>query len=307
MAPAAAERREKFLGVLYALSSFALWGFNPIYFKAVAAVPSLEVLGHRIVWSVPFLALLVTAARGWGEVARAVRSRRIFAILLLTGAILASNWLLYIYAVSSGQILESSIGYYINPLVNVLLGFLVLGERLRPLQWLAVALAAAGVLNLAIVNGVFPWLGLSLAVTFGFYGLLRKLARVESAPGLFVETLILSPAALTYLTWLGLAGVGHFAAVSIGFDLLLMLAGPVTAVPLLLFASGVRRIDLATLGFCQYLSPTLQFLLAVLVYGEVFTPAHGVTFALIWIAVAIFSFEAFARARRARYIERQGA
>lgn len=279
------------MGALYALGSFALWGLNPIYFKTVAAVPVIELLGHRVIWSVPFLALLVALARRWPRVLDVLRNSRARSILMVTALILATNWSLYIWAVTSAQILQSGLGYYINPLVNMLLGTLVLRERLRPWQWGAVALASAGVLNLALAYGEFPWLALSLALTFGVYGLLRKIVAAESLDGLMVETLLLAPFALALLVYLGVTGRGSFGAVSTRLDLLLMLAGPVTAVPLLLFAAGARRLRLAALGFCQYLSPTLQLLLAVLVYGEPFTQAHLVTFGFVWVAIAIYSID----------------
>ncbi|MFZ5789269.1 MAG: EamA family transporter RarD [Pseudomonadota bacterium] len=291
--------RQTLTGALYALGAFALWGLNPIYFKTVAAVPVIEVLGHRVVWSVPFLALLVAFSRRWPRVLDVLRNSRARSILMLTALILATNWSLYIWAVASAQILQSGLGYYINPLVNMLLGTIVLRERLRPWQWAAVGLASAGVLNLALAYGAFPWLALSLALTFGVYGLLRKIVAAESLDGLMVETLLLAPFALALLIYLGLSGRGSFGAVSTRLDLLLMLAGPVTAVPLLLFAAGARRLRLAALGFCQYLSPSLQLLLAVAVYGEPFTQVHLVTFGCVWVAIAIYSVDSL-RGQRAR-------
>jgi chloramphenicol-sensitive protein RarD len=239
-----------------------------------------------VVWSVPFLALLAAFSRRWPRVLDVLRNGRARSILMLTALILAANWSLYIWAVASAQIVQSGLGYYINPLVNMLLGTIVLGERLRPWQWAAVGLASVGVLNLALTYGAVPWLALGLALTFGVYGLLRKIVAAESLDGLMVETLLLAPFALALLIYLGISGRGSFAAVSTRLDLLLMLAGPVTAVPLLLFAAGARRLRLAALGFCQYLSPTLQLLLAVVVYGEPFTPAHLVTFGCVWVAIA---------------------
>jgi chloramphenicol-sensitive protein RarD len=289
--PADAPERRTFVGALYALGSFGLWGLNPVYFKTVAAVPVIEVLGHRVVWSVPFLALLAAFSRRWPRVLDVLRNGRARSILMLTALILAANWSLYIWAVASAQIVQSGLGYYINPLVNMLLGTIVLRERLRPWQWAAVGLASVGVLNLALTYGAVPWLALGLALTFGVYGLLRKIVAAESLDGLMVETLLLAPFALALLIYLGISGRGSFAAVSTRLDLLLMLAGPVTAVPLLLFAAGARRLRLAALGFCQYLSPTLQLLLAVVVYGEPFTPAHLVTFGCVWVAIAIYSID----------------
>jgi chloramphenicol-sensitive protein RarD len=290
--------RKTLTGALYALGCFCLWGLNPVYFKTVATVPVIEVLAHRVVWSVPFLAILVALSRRWPHVADVLRNRRARSILMLTALILATNWSLYIWAVASAQIVQSGLGYYINPLVNMLLGTLVLRERLRPWQWAAVALAAAGVLNLAIAYGEFPWLAVSLAVTFGVYGLLRKIVAAESLDGLMVETLLLLPVALALLVYLAVIDAGSFGTVSTHLDLMLILAGPVTAVPLLLFAAAARKLRLAALGFCQYLSPTLQLLLAVAVYGEPFTPAHLVTFGCVWIAIVIYSLDSLRGQRR---------
>ena len=272
-------------GLAYALGAFGLWGLNPLYFKAVSAVPSIEILGHRVIWSTVFVAALVHQGRQWPQVLAALTQRRVLAMLAASGAILGLNWLIYIHAVESDQLLESSLGYYINPLVNVLLGRLFLGERLSGPQQAAVALAAAGVLNLTVSYGEVPWLGLSLAVTFAIYGLLRKVVTVESVPGLFVETLMLSPFALVLL----LSIHGSFGWSHPSTDLLLMLAGPVTALPLSWFTHAAKRLRLAVLGFCQYFSPTGQFLLAVFVFREHFGTAHYVTFACIWTAVAIFT------------------
>ncbi|HWA45252.1 MAG TPA: EamA family transporter RarD [Hypericibacter adhaerens] len=290
--------RKTLTGALYALGCFCLWGLNPVYFKTVATVPVIEVLAHRVVWSVPFLAILVALSRRWPHVADVLRNRRARSILMLTALILATNWSLYIWAVASAQIVQSGLGYYINPLVNMLLGTLVLHERLKPWQWAAVALAAAGVLNLAIAYGEFPWLAVSLAVTFGVYGLLRKIVAAESLDGLMVETLLLLPVALALLVYLAVIDAGSFGTVSTHLDLMLILAGPVTAVPLLLFAAAARKLRLAALGFCQYLSPTLQLLLAVAVYGEPFTPAHLVTFGCVWIAIVIYSLDSLRGQRR---------
>lgn len=298
MTPPPNHERKTLTGALYALGCFCLWGLNPIYFKTVASVPVIEVLGHRVVWSVPFLVVLVGVSRRWPQVADVLRSRRARSILMVTALILATNWSLYIWAVASAQIVQSGLGYYINPLVNMVLGTVVLRERLRPWQWAAVALAGAGVLNLSIAYGQFPWLAISLAVTFGVYGLLRKIVAAESLDGLMVETLLLLPFALALLAYLAVIGAGSFGAVSSHLDLMLILAGPVTAVPLLLFAAAARRLRLAALGFCQYLSPTLQLLLAVAVYGEPFTRAHIVTFGCVWIAIVIYSLDSLRGQRK---------
>jgi chloramphenicol-sensitive protein RarD len=274
------------LGVAYALGAFGAWGLNPLYFRAISGTPAIEIVGHRVVWSLPLLALMVLHAGQWRQVWFALTTRRTFAMLVASAFIVGGNWLLFIHAVVTNRLLESSLGYFMNPLANVLLGRLFLGERLTRLQILAVALASAGVLNLALAYGQVPWLGLSLASSFAIYGLIRKTVAVESLPGLFVETLLLSPVAIALLLSIG----GSFGRINRTIDLLLILAGPVTALPLLWFTHAARRLKLAVLGFLQFLSPSSQFLLAVFVFGEHFGPAHYVTFGCIWTAIAIFIF-----------------
>ncbi|HEY2890187.1 MAG TPA: EamA family transporter RarD [Dongiaceae bacterium] len=273
------------IGVAYALAAFFAWGLNPFYFKAVANIPTLEILGHRVVWSMLFLLPLILYARQFPQVIRALTGRRTFITLAATSIIVGINWLLYIHTVEVGRVLESSLGYYINPLVNVMFGRVFLGERLSRPQIVAAILAAAGVLNLVIAYGEVPWLALGLAVTFAIYGLLRKVVAVDALPGLFIETVMLFPFAVV-----GLALFGHdFSASDIKADLLLILAGPVTFLPLLWFTCAARRLKLSVLGFFQFISPSIQFLLAVFVFGEHFGHAHYVTFALIWIAILIFT------------------
>ena len=272
-------------GMLYALATFGAWGLNPFYFKAVDQFPAIEVLAHRVVWSSLLLAGLISWGRQWPRIWGAVTARRTLATLALTSLIIGGNWMIYIHAMDSDQVLEASLGYYINPLVNILFGRVFLGERLSRTQMLAVALAAIGVINLAVAFGEPPWLALGLAGTFATYGLLRKLARVEALPGLFIETLFLLPIALGLLLVLGT----RFGRVDPTTDLLLIAAGPVTALPLLWFTHAARRLRLSVLGFFQYLSPSCQFLLAVFAFGEHFGPAHYVTFACIWTAIAIFT------------------
>jgi chloramphenicol-sensitive protein RarD len=272
-------------GMLYALAAFGAWGLNPFYFKAVAEIPAIEVIGHRVIWSSLLLGGLIWYGGQWRQVVIAATTRRTIATLALTSIIIGANWLIYIQAIDTHRVLESSLGYYINPLVNILFGRLFLGERLTRPQLVAVALAGAGVLNLAIAYGEIPWLALGLAGTFATYGLLRKTAMVEALPGLFIETVILLPVALVLI--LGMSG--HFGTIGLGTDLLLVAAGPVTALPLLWFTHAARRLKLSVLGFFQYSSPSCQFLLAIFVFGEHFGPAHYVTFACIWTAIAIFS------------------
>lgn len=293
-------RRQALAGAAFAVAAYGAWGLNPIYFKALAQVPAIEILGHRTVWSVLLLAGLITVMRRWSQVAAALVTRRVWLTLIATTVILAGNWLLFIWAVNSGRVLEASLGYYMNPLVNVLLGVGALGERLTRAQLAAVLLAAIGVANLALQLGEVPWVSLGLALSFGVYGLLRKTAAVGSVEGLFVEVLLLLLPSLALLAWLDLQGIGHFTRESRWVDLLLILGGPVTALPLVWFTSAARRLKLAVVGFFQYLSPSLQFLLAVFVYGEPFSPARLVTFALIWTAIAVVSADSLRRLGAAR-------
>jgi chloramphenicol-sensitive protein RarD len=284
-------RSQATLGVLFAALAFGAWGLNPIYFKAVADVPPLEILAHRVLWSVPLLALLVTAARGWPGLREALSDRRTAVGIVISALILSVNWFIFIYAINSGQVLQSSLGYYMNPLLNVLLGMIFLKERLTKWQGLAVLLAATGVLNLAVQVGVIPWIALSLAGTFGVYGLIRKVIRLASLEGLFVETLLMLLPALGWIFYLSLTGNSHFLVTGWRTDILLLLAGPVTAVPLIWFASAARRLNYATIGLFQYIAPSCHFLLGVFLYDEPFGMANLVTFAFIWTALAIFSFD----------------
>ena len=286
-------------GIAFAVAAYGFWGFNPIYFKAVAEVPTLEVVAHRTLWTVLLLALLLTLSRRWPAVAEAIKDRRTLLLLGFSTLVISANWLIYIWAIYVERVLETSLGYYINPLVSVLLGVVVLGERLAPLQALAVALAVVGVLNLAIGAGGLPWVAISLALTFGLYGLIRKTARVGAAEGLLVETSLILPFALGYLIYLAAVGAGSFAVVDLETDLLLIASGPVTMLPLVWFAAAARRLPLSLVGFFQYIAPTGHFLLAVFVFGEPFTRTHLITFLLIWTAVALFVWETLRAARSA--------
>jgi chloramphenicol-sensitive protein RarD len=287
--------RQTTLGIAYGAAAYGLWGFMPIYLKAVSAAPILEVLSHRIVWALVLLLLLTWRRGQLGGLVALVRPGRTLAILAVSTAAIAVNWLIYIFAVVNGRMLEASLGYYINPLVNVLLGVWVLGERLeRPVK-VAVAIAAAGVLWLALRVGAPPWISLALAASFGTYGLMRKLAPVGALAGLAVETALLLPLAGGHLVWALASGRAAFLSGRPTLDLLLLLAGPVTAVPLLCFAGAARRLPLTTLGFLQYLSPTLQFLLAIFVYGEPFDRGRAVAFGFIWTALAVFAVHSVRR------------
>lgn len=282
-------------GTLCTGLAFVLWGALPVYWKALQQVDSLEIIAHRIVWSLAFTAALVTFLGLWRGVARALRSRRSAGLLVLSSTLLTLNWLTYVWGVNHGQIVETSLGYFITPLVNVALGVIFLRERLRPAQVAAFLLAGGGVIYLIVRQGRFPWIAFALAGSFAFYGLLRKTAALESLPGLTAETAMLTVPAgvfLAALAWNGGGGLGHADAWT---HVLLVGTGLVTAVPLLLFAHGARRIRLSTVGILQYLSPTGTFLLGVLVYHEAFDPARVVAFVLIWVALAIYAAESVLR------------
>jgi chloramphenicol-sensitive protein RarD len=290
--------RERLLGGLSALAAFGFWGVIPVYFKALAHVSALELLAHRSFWSVILLLVLIALGRRWSALRAALSERRVWLLLAASTSLLALNWLVFIWAITQGRVLEASLGYYINPLVNVLLGVLVLRERVNSWQRLAIALAAIGVLNLTLQLGTFPWVSLSLAVSFGVYGLIRKTIRLNSLEGLFVETLLVAPLALAYLIYLAVTGTGALGAHDGTTDILLLLSGAVTALPLMAFASAARRLEYTTVGFFQYIAPSGHFLLAVFVYGESFTGAHLITFGLIWAALAIFTAQSLRAARR---------
>ncbi len=277
--------------MFYALGAYAIWGLFPLYFKLVAEVPALEVLAHRVVWSVVFVSVLVSLLRRWGAIARIFHDRRLLGTLLLSGLAISLNWGIFIWAVAHDRVLESSLGYFICPLVSVFLGFIFLRERLRPWQVLAVILAIAGVSNQIWQLGAFPWVALGLAFSFGIYGLIRKLAPVDAIGGQLVETIILLAAALPYLVWLHVAGSGTFGAGDVVLDGYLVLAGLVTALPLILFAQATKRLLLATVGLLQYIVPTSHFLLAVFIFSEPFSMGTGLSFALIWLALAIYVIE----------------
>jgi len=277
------------IGTVTAIGAFSLWGIFPIYWKALNHVPLPQILAHRIVWSLVFVVLLLFIQRRWKEARGVLRFSRNVRVFVVTGSLLTANWLIYIWAVNTNQIVETSLGYFINPLLNVCLGMVFLRERLHRWQLLSVVLALAGVLFLTLRYGRIPWIALTLAFTFGFYGLLRKTARAESMVGLLCETGILTPIALTYLIIVGLQGAGIFGFQGLQTDLLLTGAGVVTAVPLLLFAHGARRIQYSTVGFLQYIAPTGQLLVGVLLYKEPFTQAHGISFGLVWLAIVIYA------------------
>lgn len=287
-------------GVLAAAAAYLIWGLFPLYFRTLRGVAALEVLAHRIVWTAAVLGVVLTLLRRWPLVVAALRRPRLVAALASSALLLALNWLIYVWAVLNDRVLESSLGYFINPLVSVLLGVIVLRERLRGLQALAIATALAAVIHEVLAIGHAPWLALALAVSFALYGLIRKLAQVDVWVGLFVETLIMAPLALIYLVGMSLRGAAAFGAQGAQLDLLLLLAGPVTAIPLVLFAAGARRVSLSTLGLLQYISPTGQFVLARWAFHEPLAPATFRSFALIWLALAIYSLGLWWRPKGAR-------
>ncbi len=286
-------------GTLAALSAYVLWGLLPVYWKAIEHVPAQEILSHRVVGSLAVALGLLALRRQWGWLKKAVRKPVVLLPYVGTASLLAVNWLVYIWANNNGHIVEVSLGYFINPLLNVLLGVAFLRERMRPWQWAAIGLAFAGVAYLTLSYGRLPWIALTLALSFGFYGLIRKTASLESVQGLTVETGLMFLPAIGYLAYLGSRGVGSFGPAGVQTTLLLGLAGFVTAIPLILFAYGARRVQLTTLGVLQYAAPTLQFLLGVLVYGESFTTDRLIGFCLIWTALVLYSAEGLITQRRA--------
>ena len=274
-------------GLLFALGAYVMWGLFPIYWKWLQAVPALQVIGHRIVWSFVLLVVVIIGTRQWKKF-RSTLTLRILGIYFVAGLLLSVNWLIYVWGVNSGHIVETSLGYFINPLLSVLLGMIFLGERLRPAQWFAIGLAAFGVIYLTWTYGSLPWIALSLAFTFGFYGLVKKVAPLGSLYGLTLETGLMFLPALGYLIFAestGQAAFGHIGNVSV---LLLVGAGVVTTIPLLMFASAARRIPLTMIGVMQYIAPTLQFLLGVLIYNEAFTTSRLIGFSMVWMALIVF-------------------
>jgi len=282
--------REAVSGVAYAAGAYLIWGFFPVYFHALGGVPALEVLSHRIVWSCAFLLLVITALRRWVGVYERLSKPGTIAWLALSAIAISSNWLIYIWAVNAGRVLEASLGYFVNPLVTVLLGVVFLRESLTRRQWLAVGLAGVGVLFLVLRSDEVPWVALALAFTFGLYGLIRKRVVVDALGGLFAEVGLLFPLAILYLGFLAATGRGHFGEAT-PRTLLLSASGVITAVPLLMFAKGVERLALSTVGLLQYINPTEQFAIAVLAFKEPFTASHAVAFALIWASLLLYSLE----------------
>jgi chloramphenicol-sensitive protein RarD len=273
-------------GFALGISAYALWGVLPIYFKIIEVLPATDIVAHRVIWSIPFLAVLILASKGWPKVATAIRQRRTIAILTVTAALIGTNWLLYVHAVTGGHILAASFGYYLNPLANVLLGRFALREQLNRLQWTAVAIAAAGISVLAAGALSQLWLSLALCVTFALYGLLRKVVAADAVTGLAIETIILFPFALLWLAW-RYAQSEAVMGTTETLTLLLLAAGVVSTTPLLLFTAAAKRLQYSTLGMLQFIAPTLQFLIGM-AYGEKLTLAHVIAFPAIWIALVLY-------------------
>jgi chloramphenicol-sensitive protein RarD len=286
-------------GILYAIGAYTLWGILPVYWKALQRVPPVQILGHRVVWSFALLAVLIALRGEATSLIKALASRRAALFGVLAAGLLGVNWLVYIWAVNSSHVVESSLGYFINPLVSVLMGVLFLKERLRPTQWFVVGLAACGVVYLSIRAGAPPWISLALALTFAFYGLLKKTSPLEALPGLGLELALLFLPALAYLLLVQGQGVGAFGHAGVETDLLLAFAGVVTTLPILMFGLAARNIPLTLVGLLQYIAPTCQFLLGVLDFGEPFSQDRLLGFSLIWLALLIYWLEGWLTRRKA--------
>ncbi|WP_462411307.1 EamA family transporter RarD [Neobacillus sp. Marseille-QA0830] len=287
------KKSETQLGAIYAGLSYFLWGLLPIYWKLLNKVGAMEILANRVFWSFVFMLLIVFLTRKWGLFIQTVKGfsknkKQLYA-LIIASILISVNWFTYIWAVNNGHMIETSLGYYINPLVSILLGMLVLKEKLSFYQYFSFGLAAIGVLIVTLSHGEFPWVAIILALSFGLYGLAKKLINVESAVGLTLETFVVTPIASIYMLWLFFNGTNSFAATDWSTNLLLVGAGVATAVPLLYFAKGAQKIPLSLLGFLQYISPTLTLLLGIFVYHEHFTKIQFLSFLFIWLALAIYS------------------
>jgi len=291
---------ERRVGVAAGLGAYLLWGVFPLYFPLLEPAGGLEIVAHRVAWSLLFIGLLLTVRRGWDQVRSTIADRRALLVLAAAAVLIAVNWLVYVYAVNSGHVVEASLGYFINPLVSVLLGVVVFRERLRRLQWVAVAVAVLAVVVLTVDYGHPPWIALALAVSFGLYGLMKKVVRVEAAPGLFVETAVVFVPALVVMGLLESNGEAAFAHAGAGHAFLLVSSGLATAVPLLLFAAATRRVPLSTVGLLQYVTPLMQLSIGVFVYGEPMPPARLVGFAIVWLALAVFTVDSLRQARTNR-------
>lgn len=287
-------------GILYGLSAYVLWGMFPLFFKQLQAASAIEVVLHRMVWSLVFVLIVLAVLRRWNWLGDVRRSPALLGKFAVSALLLAGNWLSYVWAVNNGHVLDASLGYFILPLINVALGLIFLHERPRKAQWVAFALAATGVLWMAVQSGHVPWLALLIAMTFGFYGLMRKTATLGALEGMSLETMLLAPLAVVALLWAGPSGPGsQWPAHDAHTWLFFLLSGPVTAIPLLLFAAGARRVPLSTMGFLQYITPSILALMGVFLYGETFAGPRAVGFVFIWVALALYTAEGLWAGRRA--------
>ncbi len=286
------------IGAVYAALAFSWWGLFPLYFRIVTSVGPVEVLAHRIVWCVAFLFIVLSWRRQWAWLAKVFRAPKVLVAFGASAVLIAINWLTYIWSVNNGHVVDASLGYFITPLVNVLLGTTLLHERLRRTQWVALGLAALGVVWLTVQAGHPPWIALLLATSFGAYGLLRKVATLGALEGLTLETLLLAPLAVAVLIFEWQRGTASFPAPEMTTNLWLIALGPITAVPLLMFAAGARRISMTTLGILQYIGPTIQFMLGVWVFHEAFAWTRLIGFGCIWLALAFYSADSWNRARQ---------
>lgn len=288
-------------GLWYAIAAYGLWGLFPLYWKALHGVPALELIGHRILWSFVLLALVIFIQRQWKSFRDEAFKPRVLGIYTVAAVLVSVNWFVYVWAVNAGFVVETSLGYFINPLISVLFGVVLLREKLRRFQWVAVGLAAAGVAYLTITYGSLPWIALTLAVSFALYGLVKKLAPLGSVNGLALETAMLSIPALGYLLFLERADTGAFLHSDLRINLLLVGAGFATTIPLLLFASAARRIPLLWIGLLQYIAPTIQFILGVTIYHEVLTTQRLIGFSMVWAALAVFAIEGISAHRASAF------
>lgn len=284
-------------GLLFGFLAYGLWGAFPLYFALLDAVPPIEIVAHRVIWSLFFLTLLLTATRGWGALRTALRNRRAVGLLVIAALFLSTNWFTYVYSVTTHQVVEASLGYFINPLVSVALGVIALKERLRPMQWTAVAIALIAVVELTVAYGAIPWIALILAFSFGIYGLLKKLVGFPAVPSLTIETAVLSPLAVVLLVTMGGTGAAVFVQGGVGISILLILLGPVTAIPLLAFGAAATRIPLSMLGLIQYVTPIAIFIFGITVFHDEMAPSRWVGFILVWVALVIFTVDALRHSR----------
>jgi chloramphenicol-sensitive protein RarD len=291
---------ERRAGIAAGLTAYVLWGLFPLYFPLLQPAGGVEIVAHRVLWSLLSIAVLLTVLRRWSVVRAVVADRRALGVLAVAAVLIAANWTIFVVAVNAGHVVETSLGYFINPLVSVLLGVLVFRERLRVLQWTAVGIAAVAVTVLTLDYGRPPWIALVLAATFGAYGLMKKLVRVEAAPGLFVETALVAVPAVVFLAVLQVRGTGSFAAHGAGHAVLLVSSGVATAIPLLLFAAAARRVPLSTIGLLQYVTPLMQLAIGVFVDHESMPPARLAGFAIVWLALGVFTADSLRTARAAR-------